>query len=264
VDHRLVDANQAVWWTQQLKEYCDERHILFDELDAVHKRFVRNGRLTKAYVGFLWREEYSLVHTHVFARMLSTLAIHGAMFRCTVVNDNHCGDAGSVVADGDEELMVPTRLPARVSDASLLQLETAIFNGVRMQFTVNIYSNYVPAGLVAQFLGMLHDSASRIILRSCWNRGAAFIIGGLEYLVCLHDPTDALPCRIELDIAGSTPKTVNGPGCRVKDALLELLAKRYPGLQFKASREPQLMFGEQAWQDSMINLQGHLERRICE
>ncbi|CAM9503100.1 unnamed protein product, partial [Sphacelaria rigidula] len=80
LDHRLVDRNHASWWTQQMMDYCDQQHIPFDELDAVHEKFVKAGRLTKAYVGFLWREENQLGNKDVFDRMLSSLAIHGAMF----------------------------------------------------------------------------------------------------------------------------------------------------------------------------------------
>lgn len=88
---------------------------------------------------------------------------------------------------------------------------------------------------------------------------------GLEYLVCLHDPRDDLPCRIEIDIAGSTTETVNEPGRDVRDALVRLLKRRYPGLQFDASGAPRYMVGVPAWRDSLDNLEEHLERigEVC-
>ena len=51
----------------------------------------------------------------------------------------------------------------------------------------------------------------------------------------------------------------------MRDALVKLLKKRYPGLQFDASGAPQYMIGMPAWLDSLGNLEEHLERigEVC-
>lgn len=70
----------------------------------------------------------------MFTRVLLTPSKHGTVFRCDREGTN---DA--------EELVVSARLPARVADFALSQLELAISNGVRMQFIVEILSHHVPA-----------------------------------------------------------------------------------------------------------------------
>lgn len=75
--------------------------------------------------------------------------MHGAIFRC----DGDGSDDGKKTAAVTEELMVPVRLPARAEEATLSELEYSISKGTRMQFILEIHDKYVPAGLVAHFLG---------------------------------------------------------------------------------------------------------------
>lgn len=246
LDHRVVDPTERSWWNEQFTKYDEEHSIPFDELAIAHKNFIRTGRLTEKYLQFLWRDVPELSDAHVFTCVLSTLSEHGAVFRC----------------DHDvEEFMVPARLPARVVEDAFSELQSRISNGVGMQFVIEIHSDYVPAGLISQFLGSFRRS-SHIVFRACWTAGAAFVMGGMEHLVCLHDPISPLPRRIEIDIAGTTQETVYEPGFAMRDRLFNLLKERFPGLSLDPTPPLFFMDGKKDWQANFSSLQVHLEGRI--
>lgn len=252
LDHRLADPAQVSWWQGQLADYCRRNGSRFPELIAVHKNFLRTGRLTSDYLRFLWRKVHELANPQVFGRMISTMSMYGAMFRC---------DPSST--ETKELLLLPSRLPATVEDDTLAELKSAILSGIRMQFVIDIYAKYVPAGIIAQFLGGFFRD-SRIILRACWNRGAAFIMDGREHLVCLHEPTGDESARIEVNVAGSTRETVSNHGFAVMEALCALLMDRYPGLMLDPSCYPRFLSGQEAWDENLAALQRHLKGRVDE
>lgn len=251
LDHRLADPAQASWWKRQLAEYCRRNGSRFPELIAIHKNFLRTGRLTKDYLQFLWREVPGLANAEVFGRMISTMSTYGAMFQCDPSLSNAM------------ELLLPARLPATVGDDTLTELKSAILSGIRMQFVIEIYAKYIPPGIIAQFLGGFCRDR-RIIFRACWNRGAAFIMDGREHLVCLHEPTGDLDARVEVNVAGSTRETVSNHGFAVMEALCTLLTDRYRGLLFDPSCDPQFMSGQEAWDESLAALERHLKVRMDE
>lgn len=249
LDHSLIDATDAR--KVEFKDYSRRNSLAYGRLTQTHENFIRTGRLTETYLRFLWRDIPEIADGDVFQRMVSTLSHHGAMFRCEGSGGIHL-----------QELMVPARLPARIEAETLSQLQHAICNGVRMQITIEIDSEYVPAGVIAHFLGTFSSSIDDISFRSCWNRGAAFSREGIEYLICLHEPTAGRNRRIQIDVAGSSRETVSKPGNALKDALTTSLIHHYRGLLLDWSTPPKMSDGRRAWQDSVDALKEHLERQI--
>ncbi|CAM9209821.1 unnamed protein product [Sphacelaria rigidula] len=280
LDHRLADKRQESEWIEQLEGYSASCGILPSELMRLHRNFIRTGRLTETYLHFIWREILELDCPRVFSRMIETMSTFGAMFTCDpsrgvereldyprvvgwmiekmpIFGARFTSDPRRGV---ERELLVPARLPSAVDGDTLAKLESAISRGVRMRFVIKIFAKYIPAGVIAQFLGSFRRS-NHIVFRACWRRGAAFMMNGREHLVCLHEPVAGTVARIEISIAGSTRETVSDHGLATMEALSKLLSDRYPGLSFDASGDPQFMEGTEAWKDSFDSLQAHLERR---
>lgn len=246
LDHRLSSPGHSGWWKQQLKHFCRQHGIRPAVLMQLHSTFLKTGKLNEDYLRFLWREVPGIADNDpvVFRRMIKTMSRYGAMFEYD--------------RSGTRELLVPARLPSTVEDDTLDALKVQMSTGIRMQFMVEIDAKYIPPGIVAEFLGGFCEGSSTFF-RACWNRGAAFSMDGLEYLVCLHEPTKLLDARIEIDVAGSSKESVAKPGNHVKASLMTLLMDRYPGLLFDATREPIFTAGKDAWQDSIDGLRKHLD-----
>ncbi|CAN0005427.1 unnamed protein product, partial [Sphacelaria rigidula] len=248
LDHRLAGIEQTEQWRREVDEYCRASTLHFDDLVDTHQRYLKTGRLSKDYVRFLWRDVKDVDET-ALGRMMDTMSTYGAMFPC--------GPKG----EENTEFVVPARLPYVVADGTLSDLEKAISSGVRMQFIFEILAKYVPPGIIAQFVGSFCRGRN-IVFRACWNKGASFKMDGLEHLICLHEPTDHRPTRIEITVAGREEPTIWNPAFRAKDALTHLLQDQYRGLRFFPPGEPNTRGGNDAWQDTLGDLQEHLQSRI--
>lgn len=194
----------------------------------------------------------------VFDRLVETMAVHGAMFPC---------DGGRFEGD-TTELMVPARLPCSVAGVSLTKLEEAVCLGTRMQFVIEVYAEYVPPAIIAQFLGGFGrnggETFRNLVFHACWARGVAFWTAGLECLVRLDEsPTE--PRRvIEINIAGPERNVMFDVGLQIKENMEQLLEERYPGLLFDSSDSPTYMTGTEAWQDSLDALQRDLFEKVTQ
>ncbi|CAM9140707.1 unnamed protein product [Sphacelaria rigidula] len=89
-------------------------------------------------------------------------------------------------------------------------------------------------------------------------------MGAMEHLICLHEPTDTLPTRIEITVAGEEKKTVWDAAFRGKKELTNLLHNQYGGLRFLPPDAPNIKEGNHAWQDTLDALQEHRQSRITE
>lgn len=249
LDHRLPEREHIEWWKTEMEDCRCQSSLRFDDLIRAHQIHVATGRLSKQYLAFLWRKIPGLADERVLDRMIDTMARCGAMFPCRPNEERAT------------EYMVPARLPCTVANATMVQLERAISDGVKIQFVFEIDANYLPPGIVAQFLGdFCRDGC--IVFRACWNRGAAFKIGGREYLVCLHEQTAALPTRIEINVAGRDEDMVWKPGFDAQNAMRDLLHDQYPGLLSYPPGDPVVTKGTDAWLDTFDRLQEHLKSEM--
>eukprot|EP00903_Cladosiphon_okamuranus_P009162 g8755.t1 len=267
LDHRLADPKKAHWWREQLGAYSDEHGIWFDELIEIHSRFAPTGLLTTEYLGFLWRDIVKDPDRVVFGRLVNTMAAHDAMFPC--------GDR--VVEGGAGEFMVPARLPSSVAESSLAKLQDAVSTGTRMQFVIEIYAEYVPPAIIAQFLGAFGRSGDGclrfLVIHTCWTRGVSFEAAGRECLIRVGEnlaPSEGAEASsesrpiVEINVGGPGKDKVFEVGFEIKEKMQKLLRERYPGLQFNASMHPTYMSGPDAWQDSLNALQRDLLEKIDE
>ncbi|CAM9581938.1 unnamed protein product [Sphacelaria rigidula] len=246
LDHRLTEVEQMEQWRRDMKNYCRNSKLHYDEQLNTHRSFLISGRLSKDYLRFLWRDVPGLDEM-VFGRMVDALSTYGAMFPC--------GPNGEETT----EFVVPARLPCTVADDTLDKLKEAISGGIRIRFTFRIWGNYVPPGIIAQFVGWFYRD-NNIIFRACWSKGASFVMGGREHLICLHEPTDTSPkTRIEITVAGEDQATLWDAALDAKKTLAQLLHHRFKGLQFEVQRQPNTMKGVDAWLDTLDGLQEHLQ-----
>lgn len=247
LDHRLAEQDRTEWWEREMADHRRESGLHLDDLVRAHRIFVASGRLSKPYLEFLWRNVPGLTETGVLDRMINTMVRYGVLFPCHP-------------EERTTEYMVPARLPSAVADATVAELERAISNGVKIQFVFELYANYLPPGVVAQFLGDFCCGDICITFRACWSRGVAFTIGGCEYLICLYEQTPALPTRIEINVAGKDTDTVWNPGFVAQKAMS--LHNRYPGLLFYPPGNPIVTRGTDAWRDTLDGLENHFESEM--
>lgn len=220
--------------------------------------------LTKEYLHFLWREVVEGVDEVVFGCLVETMAVHDAMFPCI----------DGVIEGGAREFMVPARLPGSVTEASLAKLQEVVSRGTRMQIVIEIYANYVPPAIIAQFLGAFgrngDEDIRTLVFHTCWARGASFEVNGRECLIRLGEAStesswgeDSTETRriIEINIAGHNRTNVSKIGSKLKDNVKKLLQERYPGLLFDLM-DHTYMDGTEAWQGIMKALQGELLEKL--
>lgn len=209
--------------------------------------------LTEEYLHFLWREVVEGVDEVVFGRLVETMAVHDAMFPRVIE-----GDA--------REFMVPARLPGSVAGDSLRKLEEAVCRGTRMQFVIEIYAEYVPPAIIAQFLGGFGRNGGgvfrNLVFHACWARGVAFVAAGWECLVRLDEACTEPRRMIEINIAGPDRNVISDAGFQIKENMEQLLEELYPGLLFDSSLSPTYKDGTEAWQDSLNALQRDLFEKV--
>lgn len=202
----------------------------------------------------------------VFRRLVETMAVHDAMFPCD----------GGVIEGGDGEYMVPARLPCSIAEASLSKLQEMVSRGTRMQFVIEVYAEYVPPTIIAQFLGAFgrdrDDDIGTMVFHTCWARGASFEVNGRECLIRFSEASaEAIPGEvparprrtIEINIAGHSRTNASKIGSKIKDSVMDLLEERYPGLLFDTI-DHTYMDGTAAWQDIVSALQGDLLEKVTE
>lgn len=200
----------------------------------------------------------------VLGRLVETMAVHDAMFPC-----------GRVVEGGAGGFMVPARLPGSVAEASLVKLQEAVSRGTRMQFIIDIYAEYVPPAIIAQFLGAFGRSSEGIfrnlVFHTCWTRGVSFEAAGRECLIRLGEnlvsqegaeASTEFRRTVEINIGGPGKDDVFKVGFDIKEKVEQLLEERYPGLLFDASLNPTYKSGPGAWQDSLDALQRDLLEKV--
>lgn len=224
--------------------------------NSSHRSFVTTGMLTKDYLHFLWREVVKGVDDMVFGRLVQTMAVHDAMFPCD--DDAIEGEA--------REFIVPARLPGSVAGDALAKLEGQVSRGTRMQFVIEIYAEYVPPAIIAQFLGRFCRNGRgvfrNLVIHVCWSRGVAFVAAGKECLVRLGEASTQPRRMIEISIAGPDKEDVWDVGFDIKKSVEQLLEERYPGMLFDSSANPSYMEGTEAWQDSLDALQRDLFEKV--
>lgn len=249
LDHRLGELGHTESWHRDMEKYCHRIGLHFDQLIDTQRSFLTTGRLLKDYLGFLWRDVPGLDDATVLERMMDTMSTYGAMFPCESNKDEVT------------EFVIPARLSSFVADANLCELERAISHGVTMQFTFQFLAKYVPPGIMAQVVGGF-CRGNNIVFRACWSKGAAFTMGRREHLICLHEPTDTLPARTEINVTGSDKPTVWDAGFRAEDELRKLLREPYGGLRFVPPGNPDIREGRYAWEDTLGRLEEHLQSLV--
>ncbi|CAM9664146.1 unnamed protein product [Sphacelaria rigidula] len=243
LDHRLAVVEQMEEWQSDVDKYCRGDDVRFNELVVTHRRFLETGGLSEYYLNFLWRDVPGLDET-ARGRITETMSSYGAMFPC--------GPKG--------EFVVPARLPSTVADGTLSELEKKMSTAVSRQFTFQLRAKYIPPGIIAQFVGWF-CRGNDIVFRACWNKGASFTMEAMEHLICLHEPTDTLPTRIEIAVAGED-KMVWDAAKRAKEELEKLLHDQYRGLRFFPPRSSNIKEGKDAWQDTLDGLEEHRQSKI--
>ena len=224
--------------------------------NSYHRRFVTTGMINKDFLHFLWRDVVKGVDDVVFGRLVETMAVHDAMFPCD----------DDVIEGEAREFMVPARLPGSVAGDALAKLQGEVSRGTRMQFVIEIYAEYVPPAIIAQFLGGFGRNGRGIfrnlMFHACWSRGAAFVAAGRECLVRLGEASIQPGHVIEISIAGPGREDVWDVGFGIKESVEQLLEERYPGLLFDSSVNPTYMNGAEAWQNTLDALQRDLLEKV--
>ncbi|CAM9517623.1 unnamed protein product, partial [Sphacelaria rigidula] len=157
LDHQPAEVEETENWRRDMMNYCSNSKLNYDEQVDTHRNFLISGRLSKDYLGFLWRD-FPDLDQMVLGRIVDTMSTYGAIFPC--------GPKGKETT----EFVVPARLPCTVAGDTLDKLKEAISGGNRERFTFRILDNYVPPGIIAQVIGRFYGD--HVIFRACWSKGA--------------------------------------------------------------------------------------------
>ncbi|CAM9359724.1 unnamed protein product [Laminaria digitata] len=181
-DHNLVDESKQAEIQEELLAYCGTlppSRERFSELWETHTSFIRQGRLDREYLRFLWlhrtledKDTYSGVELDdtSFESMLVT------MIKCLFIYRSQ-----SKSEDDREWFVAPARLPEYGNEKVL---EDKIWFGeVVVQTTATFRRTHAPHGIIGRFLAF---SANNIMSSGeCWQHGAHVRWEkGHEALVC--------------------------------------------------------------------------------